>query len=224
MRIWPQYPPRSAVPRASALSYWRVWKSSGSFMAVGGNVVIGRYGECRGHRWVWCCGETTAERRLTIGRIANLINCSNAAPKHRFGALVFAKTYVSRIPPDAVPEVDEADYGLNTGVSVSAGSACSSGKVAESTSLKPWASMVCYRCAIRIGLGFENTVEVDKFIEVWSGLKTGQIVNHAADIRISRRHRANRKGAVGDGVWKYPPMISISKGPARVTWRVRPAM
>ena len=58
------------------------------------------------------------------------------------------------------------------GVSVSAGSACSSGKVAESHVLKAMGvDSALSRCAIRISLGFENTVEeIDKFIEVWSGL------------------------------------------------------
>ena len=58
------------------------------------------------------------------------------------------------------------------GVYVSAGSACSSGKVAESHVLQAMGvDNAVSRCAIRISLGFENTLEeVDKFIEVWSSL------------------------------------------------------
>ena len=58
------------------------------------------------------------------------------------------------------------------GVYVSAGSACSSGKVAESHVLQAMGvDNAVSRCAIRISLGFENTLEeIDKFIEVWSSL------------------------------------------------------
>ena len=59
------------------------------------------------------------------------------------------------------------------GISVSAGAACSSGKVGESHVLGAMGvEKELGRCAIRISLGFENTVEeVDKFVEIWSGLK-----------------------------------------------------
>ena len=119
-----------------------------------------------------------AERRLTIGRIENLIGllerrAQAAVPE----AVVFGEN-VPRIANTsliALPGVDAETQIMAldlAGVSVSAGSACSSGKVAESHVLEAMGvDSALSRCAIRISLGFENTVEeVDKFIEVWSGL------------------------------------------------------
>ena len=119
-----------------------------------------------------------AERRLTIGRIENLIGllerrAQAAVPE----AVVFGEN-VPRIANTSLIALPGADAETQimaldlAGVSVSAGSACSSGKVAESHVLKAMGvDSALSRCAIRISLGFENTVEeVDKFIEVWSGL------------------------------------------------------
>ena len=120
----------------------------------------------------------TAERRITISRIANLIRLLErralaAVPD----AVVFGKE-VPRIANTsliALPGVDAETQIMAldlAGIYVSAGSACSSGKVTESHVLRAMGiDNAVSRCAIRISLGFENTIEeVDKFIEVWSGL------------------------------------------------------
>ena len=67
--------------------------------------------------------------------------------------------------PDGRPDL--------VGISVSAGAACSSGKVGESHVLRAMGiEEDLGKCAIRVSLGFENTIEeVDKFVAVWSGLK-----------------------------------------------------
>ena len=119
------------------------------------------------------------EKRLTIGRIANLIGILErravaAAPD----AVVFgedapriANTSLLALPGiDAETQIMALDLA---GIEVSAGAACSSGKVGESHVLQAMGvADDLGRCTIRISFGAENTLEeVDKFIEVWSGLR-----------------------------------------------------
>lgn len=119
------------------------------------------------------------QNRLTIGRIANLIGILErravaAVPE----AVVFGEeaARIANTSLIALPGVDAETQIMAldlAGISVSAGSACSSGKVGESHVLQAMGvDDELGRCAIRVSLGFENTVEdVDKFIEVWSGLQ-----------------------------------------------------
>ena len=165
-----------------ALILAEVWKSSGSFMAVGRNVVIAAVRRMsRASLEFGVAAKQAAERRLTIGRIENLIGllerrAQAAVPE----AVVFGEN-VPRIANTSLIALPGADAETQimaldlAGVSVSAGSACSSGKVAESHVLKAMGvDSALSRCAIRISLGFENTVEeVDKFIEVWSVSQNG---------------------------------------------------
>ena len=119
-----------------------------------------------------------AERRIKICRIANLIKLLE---RRAFAAVPEAVVFGEEVPRIAntsliaLPGVDAETQIMAldlAGVYVSAGSACSSGKVAESHVLQAMGvDNAVSRCAIRISLGFENTLEeVDKFIEVWSSL------------------------------------------------------
>lgn len=118
------------------------------------------------------------ERRLTIGRIANLIGILERRALAAVPQAVFFGEAVARIANTsllALPGVDAETQIMAldlAGIAVSAGAACSSGKVGESHVLQAMGVEESLgRCAIRISLGHENTVEeVDKFIEVWSGL------------------------------------------------------
>jgi cysteine desulfurase len=58
------------------------------------------------------------------------------------------------------------------GIAVSAGAACSSGKVAQSHVLQAMGvAPEIARCAIRISLGWESTAaEIERLIAVWSAL------------------------------------------------------
>ena len=119
------------------------------------------------------------ERRLSIGRIANLIGVlERRAVAAVPDAVIFgedapriANTSLLALPGvDAETQIMALDLA---GIEVSAGAACSSGKVGESHVLQAMGvADELGRCAIRISFGAENTVEeVDKFIEVWSGLR-----------------------------------------------------
>ncbi|WP_119462345.1 cysteine desulfurase family protein [Rhodospirillaceae bacterium SYSU D60014] len=68
------------------------------------------------------------------------------------------------------------------GIAVSAGSACSSGKVRASHVLRAMGATVEEAgSAIRVSLGWRSTeVDIDRFIEAWSGLVT-QRPNHRSD-------------------------------------------
>tara|TARA_A100001037_G_scaffold277941_1_gene278461 strand:+ start:2402 stop:3496 length:1095 start_codon:yes stop_codon:yes gene_type:complete len=119
-----------------------------------------------------------AERLSTISRVEKLIRLLE---RRALAAVPDAVVFGERVPRIgntsliALPGVDAETQIMAldlAGVYVSAGSACSSGKVAESHVLRAMGvDHAVSRCAIRISLGFENTLEeVDKFIEVWSGL------------------------------------------------------
>jgi cysteine desulfurase len=118
-------------------------------------------------------------RRLSIGRIANLIGVlERRAVAAVPDAVIFgedapriANTSMLALPGvDAETQIMALDLA---GIEVSAGAACSSGKVGESHVLQAMGVPdELGRCGIRISIGAENTVEeVDKFIEVWSGLR-----------------------------------------------------
>ncbi len=119
------------------------------------------------------------ERRLSIGRVANLIDILERRAEAAVPEAVIFGEEVPRIANTsliALPGVDAETQIMAldlAGISVSAGAACSSGKVGESHVLAAMGvEEQLGRCAIRISLGFENTVEeVDKFVEIWSGLK-----------------------------------------------------
>lgn len=118
------------------------------------------------------------EKRLTIGRVANLIGVLErralaAVPE----AVIFGEDAprVANTSLIALPGVDAETQIMAldlAGIAVSAGSACSSGKVGESHVLQAMGvEPDLGRCAIRISLGHDNTVEdVEKFVDVWSGL------------------------------------------------------
>ena len=119
------------------------------------------------------------EKRLTIGQVANLIGIlERRAVAAVPDAVIFgedapriANTSLLALPGvDAETQIMALDLA---GIEVSAGAACSSGKVGESHVLQAMGvADELGRCAIRISLGAENTLEeVDKFIEVWSGLR-----------------------------------------------------
>ncbi len=119
------------------------------------------------------------ERRLSIGGVANLIGILERRAEAVVPEAVILGKDVPRIANTsliALPGVDAETQIMAldlAGISVSAGAACSSGKVGESHVLAAMGvEKEIGRCAIRVSLGFENTVEeVDKFIEIWSGLK-----------------------------------------------------
>ena len=119
------------------------------------------------------------ERRLSIGRVANLIGILERRAEAAVPEAVIFGEFVPRIANTsliALPGVDAETQIMAldlAGISVSSGAACSSGKVGESHVLAAMGvEEELGRCAIRISLGFENTVEeVDKFVKIWSGLK-----------------------------------------------------
>ena len=121
----------------------------------------------------------TRERRLSIGWVANLIGILEGRAEAVVPEAIILGKNVPRIANTsliALPGVDAETQIMAldlAGISVSAGAACSSGKVGESHVLEAMGvEKELGRCAIRISLGFENTVEeVDKFVEIWSGLK-----------------------------------------------------
>ena len=121
----------------------------------------------------------TRERRLSIGWVANLIGILERRAEAVVPEAIILGKNVPRIANTsliALPGVDAETQIMAldlAGISVSAGAACSSGKVGESHVLGAMGvEKELGRCAIRISLGFENTVEeVDKFVEIWSGLK-----------------------------------------------------
>ena len=121
----------------------------------------------------------TRERRLSIGWVANLIGILERRAEAVVPEAIILGKNVPRIANTsliALPGVDAETQIMAldlAGISVSAGAACSSGKVGESHVLEAMGvEKELGRCAIRISLGFENTVEeVDKFVEIWSGLK-----------------------------------------------------
>jgi cysteine desulfurase len=119
------------------------------------------------------------EKRLTIGRVANLIGILE---RHAVAAVPDAVIFGEDAPRIAntsllaLPGIDAETQIMAldlAGIEVSAGAACSSGKVSESHVLQAMGvADELGRCAIRISFGAENTLEeVDKFIEVWSGLR-----------------------------------------------------
>ena len=121
----------------------------------------------------------TRERRLSIGWVANLIGILERRAEAVVPEAIILGKNVPRIANTsliALPGVDAETQIMAldlAGISVSAGAACSSGKVGESHVLAAMGvEKELGRCAIRISLGFDNTVEeVDEFVEIWSGLK-----------------------------------------------------
>lgn len=119
------------------------------------------------------------EKYRSIGRVGYLIGILESRARVAvpdavvFGGKVprIANTSLIALPGvDAETQVMALDLA---GISVSAGAACSSGKVGESHVLRAMGiGEELGKCAIRVSLGFENTIEeVDKFVAVWSGLK-----------------------------------------------------
>lgn len=118
------------------------------------------------------------QRRQTIGRIAGLIGVLERRAQAAVpGTVIFGEdvpriantTMIAQPGIDAQTQVMALDLA---GIAVSTGAACSSGKVGESHVLRAMGvDEALGRCAIRVSIGHENTVEdVNRFIEVWSGL------------------------------------------------------
>lgn len=118
------------------------------------------------------------QRRLSIGRVAGLIGVLERRAQAAVpGTVIFGEdvpriantTMIAQPGVDAQTQVMALDLA---GIAVSAGSACSSGKVGESHVLKAMGvDGALGRCAIRVSIGHGNTVdEVNRFVEVWSGL------------------------------------------------------
>ena len=116
---------------------------------------------------------------LAIDHVANLIGALERLAVAVVPDAVIFGAEVPRIPNTtliALPGVDAETQIMAldlAGISVSAGAACSSGKIGESHVLKAMGVMQGLgKCAIRVSLGFDNTLEeVERFVEVWSGLK-----------------------------------------------------
>ncbi len=121
---------------------------------------------------------TAAAARLSIGRVANLLGILERRAEAVVPGVVILGEAVPRIANTtclALPGVDAETQVMAldlAGVSVSAGSACSSGKVGESHVLKAMGiEESIARSAIRVSLGHETSMDdVTQFLEAWQAL------------------------------------------------------
>ena len=118
------------------------------------------------------------QKRISIGKVAGLIGMLERRAQAAVpGAVIFGEDVprIANTTMMALPGIDSQTQVMAldlAGIAVSAGAACSSGKVGGSAVLRAMGiDDALARCAIRVSIGHENTVEeVNRFIEVWSGL------------------------------------------------------